>query len=126
MRKQGELSQAERAVLHEHPVIGERMMRPHPLLRDASSIILHEHERFDGEGYPDGLAGEDIPLASRVLLACDAWVAMRSNRPWRDARPVDGALQELHHAAGSQLDPGVVDVLEQVLESEEPVRPARR
>lgn len=126
MGKPGELSRAERAVLHEHPVIGERMMRPLPLLRDASSIILHEHERFDGEGYPDGLAGEDIPLASRVLLACDAWVAMRSARPWRDARPVEGALEELRQAAGTQLDPLVVEVLERVLDSEEPVRPAQR
>jgi diguanylate cyclase (GGDEF)-like protein len=126
MGKPGELSRAERAVLHEHPVIGERMMRPLPLLRDASSIILHEHERFDGEGYPDGLSGEEIPLASRVLLACDAWVAMRSARPWRDARPVEGALEELRQAAGTQLDPAVVEVLERVLDSEEPVRPARR
>jgi diguanylate cyclase (GGDEF)-like protein len=126
MGKRGELSQAERAVLHEHPVIGERMMRPLPLLRDASSIILHEHERFDGDGYPDGLAGEDIPLASRVLLACDAWVAMRSARPWRDARPLEGAFEELRQAAGTQLDPAVVEVLERVLDSEEPVRPARR
>jgi HD-GYP domain-containing protein (c-di-GMP phosphodiesterase class II) len=118
MRKPSVLSRAERDVLHEHPLLGERIMRPLPLLREASTIVLHEHERFDGTGYPDGLAGDDIPLASRVLLACDAWVAMTSPRPWRDAQPPERAREEIEQAAGTQLDPGVVESLLVELESE--------
>ena len=69
------------------------------------------HERWDGTGYPDGLAGEDIPLASRIIRACNAFVAMTSKRPYREAFPVDEALNELMRRAGPDFDPSVVRVL---------------
>lgn len=107
----GELHEDERAVLREHAAIGERLLRGLPLLREAAPIVRHEHERWDGGGYPDGLAGEQIPLASRILLACDAYVSMTSARPWRPARAADVARAELERVSGTQLDPAVVTAL---------------
>ena len=111
----GELRDEERAVLREHSLIGERMLRSLPLLEEAAPIVRHEHERYDGTGYPDRLAGEQIPLAARVLLACDAFVSMTSQRPWRPPRSVVAAHAELRRAAGTQFDPRVVDALLGVL-----------
>jgi len=116
----GELRDEERAVLREHALIGERMLRSLPLLEEAAPIVRHEHERFDGAGYPDRLAGEQIPLAARILLACDAFVSMTSPRPWRPPRSSSSAHAELRRVAGTQLDPRVVDALLGVLE---PARP---
>jgi len=116
--KAGELSSAERAVLHEHPVIAERLLRPFPLLREAAGIIRSERERFDGAGYPDGLSGDRIPLPARVLLACQAWVAMTSPRPWRAQLDFSSAREELERAGGSQLDPRVVAALLSELDAE--------
>jgi diguanylate cyclase (GGDEF)-like protein len=112
----GELHDEERAILREHPLIGERMLRSLPLLRDAAPIVRHEHERYDGAGYPDGLAGDDIPLAARILLACDVLVAMTSPRPWRPARSFQAARAELQRVAGAQLDPRIVKALQELLE----------
>jgi diguanylate cyclase (GGDEF)-like protein len=117
----GELRDEERLVLREHALIGERMLRSLPLLEEAAPIVRHEHERFDGTGYPDRLAGEQIPLAARILLACDAFVSMTSPRPWRPPRSAASAHAELRRVAGTQLDPRVVDALLDVLE---PARPA--
>ncbi|HEX7290399.1 MAG TPA: HD domain-containing phosphohydrolase, partial [Conexibacter sp.] len=119
----GELRDEERAVLREHALIGERMLRGLPLLAEAAPIVRHEHERFDGAGYPDRLAGEQIPLAARILLACDAFVSMTSSRPWRPPRSTASALAELRRVAGTQLDPRVVDALLGVLEG--PATPPR-
>lgn len=114
--KPARLNASERAVLHEHPLIGEQLMRPLPLLHEAAGIVRNEHERFDGEGYPDRLAGRDIPVAACVLGACDAWVAMTSARPWRPAVDPTAARAELARAAGSQFDPRVVEALLDVLD----------
>jgi diguanylate cyclase (GGDEF)-like protein len=107
----GVLREEERAVLRDHARIGERLLRALPLLAEAAPIVRHEHERYDGAGYPDGLAGEEIPLPSRILLACDAYVSMTSPRPWREPRSLRAARSELRRVAGAQLDPQVVDVL---------------
>lgn len=115
----GELHDEERAILREHPLIGERMLRALPLLRDAAPIVRHEHERWDGAGYPDGLAGEEIPLEARILLACDVFVSMTSPRPWRPARSLDAARAELRRVAGAQLDPAVVDTLLELLDGDD-------
>ena len=112
----GELRDEERAVLREHALIGERMLRSLPLLEEAAPIVRHEHERFDGTGYPDRLSGEQIPLAARILLACDAFVSMTSQRPWRPARSLGSAQAELRRVAGTQLDPRVVEALLGVLD----------
>ena len=120
----GELRDEERALLREHALIGERMLRGLPLLREAAPIVRHEHEHFDGTGYPDRLAGEQIPLAARILLACDAFVSMTSPRPWRPPRSGASAHAELRRVAGSQLDPRVVDALLGVLAPPGPGAPA--
>ena len=114
--KPGRLDDQELALMREHAVIGERMLRPVPRLRRAATVVRHEHERFDGRGYPDGLAGEAIPLSSRALLACDAYVAMTSTRTFRPALAAADALAELRRVAGSQLDPEVVAALLGLLE----------
>jgi HD-GYP domain-containing protein (c-di-GMP phosphodiesterase class II) len=116
MVKPGRLSEEELALVHEHPVIGERMLRPLPRMHRAASVIRHEHERFDGRGYPDSLEGEEIPLTSRALLACAAYVAMTSARPFRPAMGYAEALAELRQSAGSQLDPKIVAALLRLLE----------
>jgi diguanylate cyclase (GGDEF)-like protein len=116
MAKPGRLTDQELAMVHDHPIIGERMLRPLPRLHRAASVVRHEHERFDGRGYPDGLSGEEIPLTSRALLACDAYVAMTSARPFRPAMGYAEALAELRQAAGSQLDPEIVAALLRLLE----------
>jgi diguanylate cyclase (GGDEF)-like protein len=121
----GELHEDERAILREHPLIGERLLRALPLLADAAPIVRHEQERYDGAGYPDGLAGEEIPLTARILLACNVFVAMTSSRPWRPARTAEAARAELRRVAGAQLDPRVVDVLQELLDDGgEPTPPA--
>ncbi|HEV7458994.1 MAG TPA: diguanylate cyclase [Solirubrobacteraceae bacterium] len=114
--KPGRLTEQELALVREHPVIGERMLRPLPRLHAAASVVRHEHERFDGRGYPDGLSRGEIPLTARALLACDAYVAMTSARAYRPAMGYAEALGELRRAAGSQLDPDVVAVLLRLLE----------
>jgi len=122
----GELRDEERAVLREHALIGERMLRSLPLLEEAAPIVRHEHERYDGTGYPDRLSGEEIPLAARILLACDAFVSMTSPRPWRPPRSSASAHAEMRRVAGSQLDPRVVDALLGVLNSARPGPVTRR
>jgi diguanylate cyclase (GGDEF)-like protein len=111
LHKPTRLSAGEWELMREHPVIGERILQPLPGLSAVANAVRHEHERWDGGGYPDGLAGDQIPLASRVVLACDAWHALVSDRPYRRALPFDVALAELERCAGTQFDPGVVAAL---------------
>ncbi|MEA2412357.1 MAG: hypothetical protein QOC77_2918, partial [Thermoleophilaceae bacterium] len=105
------LSREEWAVMRQHPVIGERILEPLPGLSEVARAVRHEHERWDGTGYPDGLSGKDIPLAARVVLACDAYHALVSDRPYRGALPPDDALRELECCAGTQFDPDVIEAL---------------
>jgi two-component system, cell cycle response regulator len=86
-----------------------------PTNSEAAKIVRSTHERFDGNGYPDRLAGEDIPLASRVIAVCDAYDAMTSNRPYRTAMSPEGAVSELRRNAGTQFDPRVVAAFISVL-----------
>jgi diguanylate cyclase (GGDEF)-like protein/putative nucleotidyltransferase with HDIG domain len=111
LHKPARLEEGEWQLMREHPAIGERILRPLPGLTSVATAVRHEHERWDGRGYPDGLAGEGIPLASRVVLACDAWHALVSDRPYRKALPLDAALEELRACAGTQFDPHVVEAL---------------
>jgi HD-GYP domain-containing protein (c-di-GMP phosphodiesterase class II) len=98
-------------VIAEHPLIGERILRRTPQLASLAPVVRHEHEHWDGSGYPDGLMGHRIPLASRIILACDAYVAMRTARPYRPALTHEEAVAELETQAGSQFDPAVVEAL---------------
>ena len=111
LHKPGPLAGEEWDVMREHPVIGERILRSIPGMGSVARIVRHEHERFDGTGYPDRLAGEDIPLGSRIILACDAYHAMTSDRPYRAAMAHGHAVAELVRGAGSQFDPRIVSAL---------------
>ena len=97
-------------MVREHPVIGADIVRPVRELRQCGvlDMILHHHERFDGKGYPDGLAGEDIPLGARVIALADSLSAMLQSRPYRKAMSFEKARVEIAANAGSQFDPRVV------------------
>ena len=111
LHKNGPLDDDEWALMKEHPVIGERILRAIPGLGGVARIVRHEHERWDGEGYPDGISGDTIPIGSRIILACDAYHAMTSDRPYRQAMSHGDALRELRKSAGTQFDPQVVEAL---------------
>ena len=111
LHKPGPLTADEWVLMREHPVIGERILRPLPGLSDVATAVRHEHERWDGRGYPDGMAGEDIPLASRIVLTCDAYNALVSDRPYRKRLSDATAEAELRRCSGTQFDPRVVDAL---------------
>jgi diguanylate cyclase (GGDEF)-like protein/putative nucleotidyltransferase with HDIG domain len=121
LRSPEPLTPEQAAIMRRHPVVGEQILSQVPFLRDVASAVRSEHERWDGTGYPDGLAGEQIPLASRIVFACDAYHAMTSDRPYRPALPAERAVAELRSAAGAQFDPQVVSALLEEL-GEEPSR----
>ena len=108
LRKPGRLSPEEWECMQQHPVIGERIVASIGSLAHLAPAVRAEHERWDGGGYPDGLSGDDIPLASRIVFAADAYHAMTSDRPYRAAMTKTDALEELEKNAGSQFDPVVV------------------
>ena len=91
--------------------MGERVLSGVEFLSDVLPLVRHEHERYDGTGYPDGLTGEEIPLGSRVIFACHAYDAMTTGRRYRDAMPEGGAREQLQANAGNQFDPRVVGAL---------------
>jgi HD-GYP domain-containing protein (c-di-GMP phosphodiesterase class II) len=103
------LSDDEWEFVRRHTVIGERIVRAAPSLSRAADLVRWHHERYDGTGYPDALAGEEIPLGARVIAVSDAFDAMVSGRPYRAAVTAEEALDELRRCAGTQFDPDVVD-----------------
>jgi HD-GYP domain-containing protein (c-di-GMP phosphodiesterase class II) len=111
--KPGRLSPEEFEIVKRHPVIGEEILKPmqHPLFEIPRQIVRWHHERVDGKGYPDGLKGEEIPIEARITFVADAYEAMTSERPYRDALPQEDAFEELACNAGSQFDPDIVEVL---------------
>ncbi len=111
LRKDGPLDAAEWNIMRRHPEWGAQMLCRVPGLNGVSRIVRHAHERWDGDGYPDRLRTADIPLESRIIFACDAYQAMTSDRPYRDALRPWVAVSELREGAGGQFDPDVVDVL---------------
>ncbi|MBV8258057.1 MAG: diguanylate cyclase, partial [Actinobacteria bacterium] len=113
--KPGRLNAAERAVIERHPALGEQILAPIDRLQDVRRIVRHCHERWDGEGYPDGLSGEAIPLEARIIFVCDAFHAMTSDRPYRKALRRSEAIRRLQSGAGTQFDPVVVDAVLAVL-----------
>lgn len=112
INKPGPLDDEEWAVMKTHAVEGQQMLeRVGGLLGEVGRLVRSCHERWDGTGYPDGLAGEEIPLIARIVCCCDAWSAMTTDRPYRAARSVGEALDELHRCAGTHFDPAVVHAL---------------
>jgi putative two-component system response regulator len=110
LHKPGSLTAEEFRQIAEHPALGERMLSPlaHES-PDVLRIVRSHHERLDGRGFPDGLRGENIPIEARIVAVADAFDAMTTRRPYRDARPAEAALCELQRVAGTQLDPQAVD-----------------
>lgn len=96
--------------IHDHPAIGERLLLPLGLAAPIATTVRHHHERYDGAGYPDGLAGDDIPLAARIIAVVDAFDAMTCQRPYRRAKTRDEALATLREESRGQFDPGFVDI----------------
>jgi HD-GYP domain-containing protein (c-di-GMP phosphodiesterase class II) len=94
--------------MYQHTILGERILNAAPALRPVARIVRSTHERWDGRGYPDGLRGDDIPLAARVVAVCDAYDAMTTDRAYSTAIGHDAACQEVRDMAGSQFDPQVV------------------
>jgi two-component system, cell cycle response regulator len=106
--KPGPLSREEWEFVRRHPIIGERILSAAPALLPVAKIVRSCNERWDGSGYPDGVAGEEIPLGARIVAVCEAFDAMISSRPYRPARSVDEALDELRACSATQFDPAVV------------------
>jgi putative nucleotidyltransferase with HDIG domain len=113
--KEGPLTLEERRQMQEHPAIGEAILKRVHLYLDVSVIVRHHHERVDGEGYPDKLEGDDIPLLSRIIGVADAYNAMTSNRPYREAMPSRVARLRLAQAVESQFDTTAVAAFEAIL-----------
>src|SRR5690606_40895394 len=93
--------------VERHPEVGARLLAPLGVGDELVAAVRHHHERWDGNGYPDGIAGEAIPLTARIVQIADAYDAMTSDRPWRRARTQASALAELRREAGRQFDPGL-------------------
>jgi ribonuclease P protein subunit RPR2 len=107
--KDGPLTEAEWVVMRSHPAIGADIVAPMGFLADTVHLIRHHHEWFDGSGYPDGLAHDEIPLTARIFSVADSFDAMTSDRPYRDSMGVERALDEIRGGAGTQFDPDVVE-----------------
>ena len=115
LSKPGPLTTEERRLMEKHPELGERIIAPIDRLQEVRPIVRHCHERYDGLGYPDQMADEDIPLESRIIFVCDAYHAMTTDRPYRKKLPEAEALRRLEEGAGTQFDPRVVAVAKRVL-----------
>jgi two-component system cell cycle response regulator len=109
--------------MRRHTLIGERILGASEALNDVGQLVRSSHERWDGDGYPDELAGEKIPLGSRVIFVSDAFDAMTTDRPYRQAVSVSEALAELRRCAGTQFDPALVEAFCELVEEEELAAP---
>jgi len=108
LNKPGPLDDVEWGFMRQHTIVGDRILSAAPALEPVAKLVRASHERYDGHGYPDKLAGDDIPLGARIVAVCDAYHAMTSDRPYRRAMPPQNALMELRRCAGLQFDPDVV------------------
>jgi putative nucleotidyltransferase with HDIG domain len=107
LRKAGELLGSEWTVMKRHPAYGARILAGIPFLSGATEIVRHHHEHYDGSGYPDGLAGEEIPIGARIFAVADAVDAMTSDRPYRKAMSLADARTEIERCSGAQFDPAI-------------------
>ena len=118
LRKAGKLTAQETDIIKKHPTIGNRIISPVTFLAPVAPMVLYHHEWYDGNGYPEGLAGEEIPLGSRIVAVIDAYDAMTSDRPYRKAMSKERAISELQKGSGSQFDPQAVEVFVKILKDE--------
>jgi diguanylate cyclase (GGDEF)-like protein len=125
LHKRGPLTAEEWEIMADHPVAGERILMRIPELTEIAPVVRHEHEHWDGSGYPDGLRGRMIPIGSRIILACDAYHAMITDRPYRAAMPAADAIAELQRGVRAQFDPDVVEALLDLLGHARPQVPDR-
>jgi HD-GYP domain-containing protein (c-di-GMP phosphodiesterase class II) len=108
LQKPGPLTDVEWSFMRQHTIAGDRILSAAPALEPVAKLVRASHEHYDGNGYPDRLAGDDIPLGSRIVAVCDAFHAMTTDRPYRSAVPMTQAIAELRRCAGMQFDPDVV------------------
>jgi HD-GYP domain-containing protein (c-di-GMP phosphodiesterase class II) len=126
INKKGPLNDSEWEIMRQHTIEGERMLkRIGGVLAEVGRIVRASHEDFDGSGYPDGLAGEEIPIEARIVTCCDAFSAMTTTRSYRKAMSVELAVTELRRCAGTQFDPEVVAALVEIIEEEKAEGPGR-
>lgn len=118
LNKPGKLTDEEFNILKQHPTHGAKMLKPVEEFNEILPYLYHHHERYDGKGYPQGLTGGGIPLASRIMAVADTFDAMTSNRPYRKAMPVSKAIIELEKNAGTQFDPEIVNLFLDILKNE--------
>ena len=109
LRKNGRLTDAEFAVIKQHPEIGARILRRSPAFSEIAEIVLHHHERLDGQGYPDGISDYSIPLGSRLIAVCDSIDAMMTTRSYRKAFSEEYCFEEIKNCSGTRYDPDVVE-----------------
>jgi len=112
LHKPEPLTAQERELIQQHPVTGWEIVRQVDFLGAASDVVRHHHERWDGDGYPDGLKGDEIPLTARVFAVADTLDALTTTRPYRPASPIGDARALIHEGRGTQFDPTVVDAFE--------------
>ncbi len=117
LQKPGPLTATERLLMQQHTLVGQRILAAVPTLQAVGAIVRSTHEWWNGQGYADGLSGESIPLAARIISVCDAFEAMVSDRPYAAPKTTDEALEELARCAGTQFDPAVVEMFSAVLPS---------
>lgn len=118
LNKPGRLTDEEYEIIKTHMTIGPKLVEGLDFLKEATPIAFAHHERWDGKGYPHGLAGEDIPLGGRVMAVADAYDAMTSARPYRKGMPQEKAMQILREGAGSQWDAHIVEVFLKILDGD--------
>jgi HD-GYP domain-containing protein (c-di-GMP phosphodiesterase class II) len=106
---ESKLDPQQLAIIRRHPALGAEFLETSQALRHLAPFVRSHHERWDGKGYPDGLAGEEIPLEGRILGVCDAVEAMASDRPYHPGKPMSGIVRELKRCSGRQFDPAVVE-----------------
>jgi excisionase family DNA binding protein len=108
--KPGKLTDQETYIIRQHPEMGERIVGRVEFLKETKPFIRHHHERFDGLGYPDGLAGESIPLEARIIFIAEAFDSVRSDSPYHHGKDLKGALAEMERGAGTQFDPHLLGI----------------
>jgi HD-GYP domain-containing protein (c-di-GMP phosphodiesterase class II) len=115
LKKPGKLTAEEFEIIKKHPELGYKILSPVSMLAPVAPMVLYHQEWFNGQGYPEGLRGEEIPLGARIVAVLDAWGSMTTDKTWRKALSVDQAVKEINKGSGTQFDPKVVDAFIEVI-----------